>query len=98
MDWRTSRSFRTGYLEALTAMAEAFIGKDRKEQALKLYQQALDEDNTQQGIHRDIMQLYADLGRRSEAVSHYQKLEKSFADGGLAISDETTEVYNSISD
>jgi DNA-binding SARP family transcriptional activator len=91
-------AFRTGYVEALTAMADAFVTKDRKEQALKLYRQALDEDYSLQGIHRDIMQLYTDLGRRSEAVAHYQQLEKTFADEGLEISGETAEVYNSIKD
>lgn len=91
-------AFRTGYLEALTAMAQGFIQKDRKEQALKLYQQALDEDYfSQQSIHRDIMKLYADLGRRSEAVAHYQQLEKNFADNGMKIAGETEAVYKSIS-
>jgi hypothetical protein len=44
------------------------------------------------------MKLYADLGRGSEAVAHYQQLEKSFADSGTDIAAETAEVYNSIKD
>jgi DNA-binding SARP family transcriptional activator len=89
-------AFRAGYLEALTQMAQAWIGKDRKELALKLYRQALDEDNSREDIHREIMKLYKDLGRRSEAVKHYQDLEKSFADSGKKISAQTVEVYNEI--
>jgi DNA-binding SARP family transcriptional activator len=89
-------AFRAGYLEALTQMAQAWIGKDRKELALKLYRQALDEDNSREDIHREIMKLYKDLGRRSEAVKHYQDLEKSFSDSGKKISTQTVEVYNEI--
>lgn len=89
-------AFRAGYLEALSQMAQAWIGKDRKELALKLYRQALDEDNSREDIHREIMKLYKDLGRRSEAVKHYQDLEKSFADSGKKISAQTVAVYNEI--
>jgi DNA-binding SARP family transcriptional activator len=90
------KAFRAGYLEAMTQMAQAWIGKDRKELALKLYRQALDEDFSREELHREIMQLYKDLGRRSEAVSHYQEMEKSFGDAGLKISDETKAVYSNI--
>lgn len=91
-------AFRVGYLEALTNMADAWIGRDRKEQALKLYRQALDEDFKREDIHRDIMQLYTDLGRRSEAVAHFQELEKNMQKDGAKISDETVDVYKSIVD
>ena len=77
-------------------MAQAWVGKDRKELALKLYRQALDEDFSRQDIHRDIMQLYTELGRRSEAVAHYQELEKTFNKAGDVISEDTTKVYNDI--
>lgn len=89
-------AFRAGYVEALSQMALAWIGKDRKELALKLYRQALDEDNRREDIHREIMKLYKDLGRRSEAVKHYQDLEKVFADSGMQISTETKDAYNTI--
>jgi DNA-binding SARP family transcriptional activator len=89
-------AFRTGYLEALTEMAQVWISRDRQEQALKLYRQALDEDFTREEIHRGIMKLYNGLGRRSEAVAHYQQMEKTFHDKGLKISPETLTLYNDI--
>ncbi len=89
-------AFRTGYLEALTAMAQMWIEKDRKELALKLYRQALDEDFSREDFHRDIMNLYTDLGRRSEAVAHFKQLEETFKAEGREVSDETTGVYNEI--
>jgi DNA-binding SARP family transcriptional activator len=90
-------AFRTGYLEALTAMASSWVEKDRKELALKLYRQALDEDFKREEIHREMMQLYSELGRRSEAVAHYQDLEKQFGDAGIKISPETSKLYKQIS-
>lgn len=90
-------AFRTGYLEALTAMAESWVGRDRKELALKLYRQALDEDFKREEIHRELMSLYSELGRRSEAVAHYQDLEKQFNDAGIKISAETSKLYKQIS-
>lgn len=89
-------AFRVGYLEALTNMASAWIEKDRKELALKLYRQALDEDFKREDIHLDMMQLYVDLGRRSEAVAHYQDVEKLFKQHNLKLSDTTIESYKSI--
>ncbi|MGJ3238929.1 MAG: BTAD domain-containing putative transcriptional regulator [Anaerolineae bacterium] len=89
-------AFRIGYLEALTNMAEAWIQKDRKELALKLYRQALDEDFTREDIHRDMMNLYNDLGRRSEAVAHYQELEKTFRERNIKLSDATRTIYQTI--
>lgn len=89
-------AFRAGYLEALTEMAQAWISKDRKELALKLYRQALDEDFKREELHREIMQLYKDLGRRSEAVAHFQEMDKTFREAGMVVSEETATVYQAI--
>jgi hypothetical protein len=42
------------------------------------------------------MNLYTDLGRRSEAVAHFKQLEETFKEEGRKVSDETTGVYNEI--
>lgn len=97
-EWIDNRrvAFRSGYLEALTEMAQVWISRDRQENALKLYRQALDEDFSREEIHRGIMKLYNGLGRRSEAVAHYQQMEKNFHDRGLKVSSETVTLYNDI--
>lgn len=97
-DWIVERreAFRQGYLEALTKIAETWVSKDRGEIALKVYRQALEEDFHREDIHRDMMRLYSDLGRRSEAVAHYQQLEKTFIDEGLTMAEETVQVYDAI--
>jgi len=89
-------AFRAGYLEALTQMAQAWISQNNKELALKLYHQALDADFKREDVHRNLMKLYTDLGRRSEAVAHYQQLDKSFKEQGIEISSETVQVYNDL--
>lgn len=94
MDRRAA--FRAGYLEALSAMAQMWIGKNRKELALKLYQQALEEDYLRQDVHRHIMHLYNDLGRRSEAVAHFQELQRQLSEKNGKVAEETIDVYQAI--
>jgi two-component SAPR family response regulator len=89
-------AFRMGYLEAVTEMAQVHEGRNDKEGALRLYQQAVEEDVAREEIHRRIMRIYADLGRRSEAVAHYQQIEKSFAQHNLKLSGDTTKLYNEL--
>ncbi len=96
--WIISRrhDFQAGYLEALTEMAHVRLSEERPEHALALFQKALSEDNTREDIHREVMQLYAQLGRRSEAAAHYQKLAGEMEKSGLEPSPETQSLYDSI--
>jgi len=97
-EWIDDRrvAFRAGYLEALTQMAQIWVDKGRDELALKLYRSAIDEDYTREDLHRRLMQLYANLGRRSEAVAHYQQLEKYMEDRSNQLSAETQTLYSEI--
>ncbi len=88
--------FRAGYLEALTEMAHIRLEEERYEHALGLFQRALAEDFSYENIHRDIMQLYAKLGRRSEAAAHYQRMVEEFRKAGRDPEDETEAIYQSI--
>lgn len=92
-EWIIERreELRTGYLEALTKMANHLISADKPEQALTLFQKGLEEDYAREDIHREVMQLYTQLGRRGEAVAHFQKLSES-----RNISQETADLYEAI--
>ncbi|NDJ62028.1 MAG: hypothetical protein GYB67_12930 [Chloroflexi bacterium] len=90
--------FQTGYLEALTEMAHYRLNEERPEQALVLYQKALVEDNSREELHQEIMRLYTQLGRRSEAAAHYHRLQESFQENGHEISPETQSLYAQIMD
>lgn len=88
--------FRAGYLEALTEMAHIRLEEERYEHALGLFQRALAEDFSHENLHRDIMQLYAKIGRRSEAAAHYQRLVEEFKKAGREPEVETQAVYKDI--
>ncbi len=97
--WIVSRrtDFRAGYLEALTEMARARQQEGRAEHALGLYIRAISEDPRREDLHRAIMQLYAKLGRRSEAAAHFQRLEEDLKAGyGVEPEPETRALYNEI--
>ncbi|MEO0565965.1 MAG: bacterial transcriptional activator domain-containing protein, partial [Chloroflexota bacterium] len=84
--------YQAGYLEAVVNLATERLKQGRREHALSLFQRALTENNTRQDIHREVMKLYASMGRRSEAAAHYQELEAA----DLLVDAETTEVYQHI--
>jgi DNA-binding SARP family transcriptional activator len=47
-------------------------------------------------LHREIMKLYASLGRRSEAASHYQMLAENLKARGREPAEETTQLYQEL--
>jgi DNA-binding SARP family transcriptional activator len=61
-----------------------------------LFQRALVEDFAREDIHRQLMKLYAQLGRRSEVAAHYQRLIEDFKKAGKSPSPETQAVYAEI--
>lgn len=93
---RRRAEYQAGYLEALAGMARVRAAEGRPESALTLLLKALGEDNKRQDLHRDIMQLYADMGRRSEAIGHYQRLQEDLAKSNLKLETETTRLYKEL--
>ncbi|MFC1960011.1 BTAD domain-containing putative transcriptional regulator [Chloroflexota bacterium] len=89
-------SFLTGYMEAVTGMANIRYEKGSTEHALRLYLRALNEDETREDIHQKVMQLYAEMGRRSEAAAHYQKMQREFSARRQTVSEETESIYQQI--
>jgi DNA-binding SARP family transcriptional activator len=90
------RDFCAGYLEALSHIAHFWLEQGRREHALSLFQRALVEDFAREDIHRQLMKLYAQLGRRSEVAAHYQRLFEDFKKAGKSPSSETQAVYAEI--
>jgi DNA-binding SARP family transcriptional activator len=88
--------YQTGYLEALSEMARIRLEEGRQEHALGLLLRAVSENDRYEPIHRQIMQLYANLGRRSEAAAHYQKLIEKLKEDNKEPERETQELYASI--
>ena len=92
---RRRQEYQTGYLEALSEMAGIRLEEDRPEHALALLLRAVNENNSRQDLHRRVMSLYSDLGRRSEAASHYQRLQDSLG-GSDQLEPETRELYREL--
>jgi DNA-binding SARP family transcriptional activator len=90
------RDFRAGYLEALSEMARVRLADDRPEQALGLFQRALNEDSSREDIHREVMRLYAQMGRRSEAAAHFQRLSEDLEKAGFRPEADTNRLYDEI--
>jgi DNA-binding SARP family transcriptional activator len=88
--------FQAGYLEAMTNIAKVRLEEGREEQALALLLRAAGEDDLYEPVHREIMQLYARLGRRSEAAGHYHKLVEALRSNGLQPSAQTQALYHDI--
>jgi DNA-binding SARP family transcriptional activator len=90
------RDYQAGYLEALSEMAQIRLEEGRQDQALGLLMRAVQENDRHEPIHRQIMQLFASMGRRSEAAAHYQKLVERLKSDGSEPEAETQELYASI--
>ena len=89
-------AFSVGFVEALSNMAATHEAEDRKEQALKLYIQAINEDPTREDLHRQVMSLYAQMGRRGEALVHYQQLERVMRERDRTLTAATLALHQDI--
>jgi DNA-binding SARP family transcriptional activator len=88
--------YQAGYMEALSGMAAVRYDEGRPEHALTLLQRAVNEDPSRQDIHRRIMELYADLGRRSESASHYQRIQDILREYDLPMEEATRQLYREL--
>lgn len=94
----TSRqAFRDGYQEALSQLAHLWaVEPNKQEQAIRIYARILEEDYANDVAHQGLLSLYALLGRRLEAIKHYQKLEATFQTLQLPIPDTLKALYSTI--
>lgn len=89
-------AFQDGYVNALMGMAQTWKERDRSNVAINLYRQIIETDITREDVHRELMRLYTELGRRGEAVAHYQQLEQSYGEMNLTLSPATVQTYDEI--
>jgi DNA-binding SARP family transcriptional activator len=90
------QEYQAGYLESLAEMATIRLEEKRPEHALSLLLRAVNENPRRQDLHRRVMALYADLGRRSEAASHYQRLQEILHDSDLPLENDTKVLYKEL--
>ncbi len=98
-EWVTKRreDFRVGYFQALIRLAEFNMDKGKPEYALGYYLKAVAEVPNREDLHRQVLQIYHDLGRRGEAAEHYTQLQDLLdSEYDIAPSPETQELYHAI--
>lgn len=93
---RQRQAYRSGYLEAILAVARSRMDGGRHERALRILLQATNENDDVETIDREIMRIYAKLGRRSEAAAHYQALVENLTHKDQVPEEETTQLYEEL--
>lgn len=97
-DWILQRrkEFKTGFAEAIRNLVVVYSGNNREDEALMLLNKGINLDIHNEDYHRDLMRLYAKLGRRSEIASHYQRLTDIFKQQNHSFSEETNKLYQEL--
>ncbi|MCC6613573.1 MAG: bacterial transcriptional activator domain-containing protein [Anaerolineae bacterium] len=88
--------YRAGFIEALSHLAQIRLDADRPEHALGFLLRGAEEDPSREDLHRQIIRLYDNLGRRSEAAAYYQRLAATFKKSKTSLSDETQATFQEI--
>ncbi len=89
-------AFRTGYIEVLGNIAHLWHERGNKELALRTLRQAADTDFSRGDIHYRLLEAYAELGRRAEAVAHYRKFQNWAKSEKVELSGEIQQLYSDI--
>jgi DNA-binding SARP family transcriptional activator len=89
-------NFRHGYIEAIKFMSDVWKQRQKPEMSLSLLQKAYGEDTRLDHINFDIMELYMQMGRRSEAAAHYQRIEKDYQTDNMRLPERLQTLYHQI--
>jgi|GEM_PF-6967058 len=90
-------AYEAGYVEALIQVAQHRKHEGRSDQALRMLLRASSHDvRYSETLHKEIMALYSQQGRRSEVVSHYQSIAELFNEGNKRLSEDTQQFYQQL--
>jgi DNA-binding SARP family transcriptional activator len=89
-------AFRFGYIEALDKVAEIWQERGNDELALRTYRKAVDTDFSRADMHYKTMKLYAEMGRRAEAVAHYNNVKSWTKAEKQPLAEELQQLYAEI--
>lgn len=97
-DWILQRrkEFKVGFAEAIRNLVVVYSEHNREDEALMLLNKGINLDIQNEDYHRDLMRLYAKLGRRSEIASHYQRLSDILRQQNYTFSQETQKLYQDL--
>lgn len=98
-DWvlRERERLRLLHLRCLRQLMYAFRSQGAYHESLACAQQILDCDPLREGIHREVMRLYCDMGERVLALRQYQHCREILADElGIVPMEETQALHHRI--
>ena len=99
MEWAAERrqALKIAYAQALIALGRLYKRQQKAERALGYFLRALHETPEREDIHREVMSLYAQLGRTDDAAAQYRRLEQELQSQlGIPPSRESRELFESI--
>lgn len=89
-------AYRVGYVEALMQVADYWIDRERFEMAIRQYEMAIDAAFDDPMPHLKLIELYVRLGRRSEAVAHYQRINEAFLNNNQTMPQMLRQAYSQL--
>jgi DNA-binding SARP family transcriptional activator len=98
-DWviRAREQLRAMYLDGLERLMGYYKKNESYEKALHCGQLILDQDPLREEIHREVMQLYLESGRRAMAARQYEICRDSLIEElGISPMEETQALYSRI--
>jgi DNA-binding SARP family transcriptional activator len=98
-DWSFRRREQLSqiHLEMCSVLAEHYLKVGRYDHAAQWANAVLDENRCDEAAHRQLIQIYAAQGRRSEALHQYQRCERVLREElGVSPMTETVQVFQSI--
>lgn len=79
------RQLEREYAELMELTARGYLRQKRFHQALRFFNGVLKMDPLREDIHREVILLYAGMGRKNEASRHYRDMENTLRqDWGIA--------------
>ncbi len=99
MKWVVERrdSLRQMYAQALIGMGRIYQRKNEEQRAIGFFTRALKETPQREDIHRQVMNLYMNMGMLEDAAIQYRKLEQVLNDTlKIAPGRETRELYEAL--
>ena len=89
--------YREMFLEALIGQGRCSEARNDHLEAVRRYQRALEVDNLREDLHGRIMTCFAAVGRRSDAMSQYDRCRSVFIEElGVEPSPEIAALYKRI--
>ncbi|NJL95885.1 MAG: hypothetical protein HC915_20215 [Anaerolineae bacterium] len=99
MDWAKLRrlQLRDSYAQALISLGRIYQERREREKALGFYIRSIGEKPDREDVHREIMQIYAELGDRDAIAEQYRMLERMLDETlGIKPGSETRELYQAL--